>query len=90
MAKKLLAVILSVLMLASVFSVSVSAADEKSAFEAKVESALGILIGNGEKVDVQVDADLLSALSVRQKQRPDVPVSLLPRCSGWGYHGRTY
>ena len=62
MAKKLLAVILSVLMLASAFSVSVSAADEKSAFEAKVESALGILIGNGEKVDVQVDADLLSAL----------------------------
>lgn len=61
MAKKLLAVILSILMLVSVFSVSASAAD-KSVFEAKVESALGLLIGNGEGVDVEVGADFLSAL----------------------------
>lgn len=62
MAKKLLAVVLSVLMLASVFSVSASAAAEQSKFETKVENALGLLIGNGEKVDVEVDDSLVKAL----------------------------
>lgn len=62
MAKKLLAVILSVLMLVSVFAVSASAANGQSAFETKVENVLGTLIGNGDKVDVEVPADLLSAL----------------------------
>lgn len=62
MAKKLLAVVLSVLMLASVFSVSVSAAGEQSRFESKVENVLGILIGNGEGVEVEVGDDFLSAL----------------------------
>lgn len=62
MAKKFLAVFLSVLMLVSVFSVSASALGGSSRFEKRVENALGLLIGNGEEVDVEVDDSLVKAL----------------------------
>ena len=62
MAKKFLAIILSVLMLMSVFAVSASAAAEQSKFETKVEEALGLLIGNGEEVEVEAEAAFVNAL----------------------------
>lgn len=62
MAKKFLAILLSVLMLVSVFSVSASAIGESSRLEKRVEEVLSVFIGNGDDVKVEIGSDFLNAL----------------------------